>query len=340
MTTIRLFDSKRNYTPKHNYLYDVVLPKISKNAWATLDFFIRQTDGWGDEEASLSYADIKRGTGIKSDGTISKVIRELISYNYIIVKPGENTWEPNRYALNADLEIEDDYHASDYRCKRPTTKIEVAEYTPTTKNEVAPTSKIEELYKEGKKEEKHVVVAQNAQATEQQSLFEEPLPEQPKSKRGRKPNSEKTPEQLAAHQEYLARKREIEAIWVECIGVKPVHFGEIAKSSKALAEAGYTGEQVRDCFKHMLERKFWRDKFNAGEPIKLASVAAELPTWLQVRQKEMARKQAEQQRIEQELQQRRNASAAYTPEARAAAAKAAQEMRARMRQATTVTQPS
>lgn len=339
MSTIRPFDSKRNYTPLHNYLYDVVMPSISHSAMIALLFFIRQTDGWGDDEVGLSYADIKRGANIKSDGTVSRVIQELLgdaetgAKQYIIVKPGLNTWEPNRYALNADLEIEDDYHASDYRCNRlATTKIEVAEYTPTPKNEVAPTSKIEGLYKEGKKEEKHVV-AQIAQATEQQSLFEEPLPEQPKSKRGRKPNSEKTPEQLAAHQEYLARKREIEAIWVECIGVKPVHFGETAKSSKALAEAGYTGEQVRGCFKHMLERKFWRDKFNAGEPIKLASVANELPTWLQVSEKEQARKQAEQQRIEQELQQRRNASAAYTPEKRAAAAAAAQEMRARMRQA-------
>lgn len=340
MSTIRPFDSKRNYTPLHNYLYDVVMRSISHSAMITLLFFVRQTDGWGDDEVGLSYADIKLGANIKSDGTVSKVIQELLENQYIVVKPGEHTWEPNRYALNADLEIEDDYHASDYRCKRPTPKNEVAEYAPTPKIEVAPTSKIEELYKEGKKEEKHVVVAQNAQATEQQSLFEEPLPEQPKSKRGRKPNSEKTPEQLAAHQEYLARKKEIEAIWVECIGVKPVHFGEIAKSSKALVEAGYTAEQVRDCFTHMLERKFWRDKFNAGEQIKLASVAGELPTWLQVRQKEAARKQAEQQRIEQELQQRRNASAAYTPEKRAAAAAAAQEMRQKMRQTTAIAQPS
>lgn len=333
MTTIRPFDSKRNYTPLHNYLYDVVMRSISHSAMIALLFFIRQTDGWGDDEVGLSYADIKIGTNIKSDGTVSKVIQELLSFNYITVKPGLNTWEPNRYALNADLEIEDDYHASDYRCNRlATTKIEVAEYTPTPKNEVAPTSKIEGLYKEGKKEEKHVV-AQIAQATEQQSLFEEPLPEQPKSKRGRKPNSEKTPEQLAAHQEYLARKREIEAIWIECIGVKPVHFGETAKSSKALAEAGYTGEQVRGCFKHMLERKFWRDKFNAGEPIKLASVANELPTWLQVSEKEQARKQAEQQRIEQERARRAQQNAPMSPEARAAAARTAQEMRQRMQQA-------
>ena len=329
MTTIRPFDYQRNYTPMHNYMYDVAMPCMSNAAWKTLSYIVRQTDGWNSDDAGLSYNDIKRGTGIRSDGTVSKVIQELLALNYIVAKPGENTWEPNRYALNSDLEIEADYHATDYRVMRT-----------TPKNEVVPTPKNEVPIKERNKEEKHVVVAQNAQATEQQSLFDEPLPEQLKSKRGRKPNSEKTPEQLAAHQEYLARKREIEAIWVECIGVKPVHFGEIAKSSKALAEAGYTAEQVRDCFTHMLERKFWRDKFNAGEQIKLASVAGELPTWLQVRQKEAARKQAEQQRIEQELQQRRNASAAYTPEKRAAAAAAAQEMRQKMRQANAIAQPS
>ena len=339
MSTVRPFDFQRNYTSMHNYMYDVAMPNMSKNAWAALSFIVRQTKGWQCIEAGLSYTDIMRGAKIKSSATVSRVIKELVELQYIAVRVSDDPWEPNSYALNADLEIETEYNPSDYEV-RPAAKMKVVKPTSTSNFKADSTSNFEELYKEEEKEEERFVVAQNAQATEQQSLFEEPLPEQPKSKRGRKPNNEQSPEQLAAHQEYLARKREIEAIWVECIGVKPVHFGEIAKSSKALAEAGYTAEQVRDCFTHMLERKFWRDKFNAGEQIKLASVAGELPTWLQVRQKEAARKQAEQQRIEQELQQRRNASAAYTPEKRAAAAAAAQEMRQKMRQATAIAQPS
>lgn len=119
-------------------IFDQVMPKTPHTAWKILCFIMRHTKGRQQEDDDLSYSQIRTGTGIRSDATISKGLKQLKSMGIIhITGPAEQFLACN-YRLNLEFEIN----------VPPTSKNEV---TSTSKNEVGSTSKNEEIHT--KKEE-------------------------------------------------------------------------------------------------------------------------------------------------------------------------------------------
>lgn len=333
MATIRPFDFDGNYTSMHNYMYDVALRTLSSKAWAALSFIVRQTKGWRCEEKGLSYTDIMQGANIKSSATVSRVLQELLGCQYIEALRTNDVWGPTHYRLNTELEINTDYKPGDYEIKLSTSKIKADDNTPTSKIKAVPTSKIEEIYIEGRKGRKDSCVADFPQAPAQAILFETPAePTVSKAKPGPKPKSERTPE----YEAYLARKKSIEQAYIELIGYTPTSFGEVARASKQLATAYYDASHLRGCWQHMMQNKFWSEKHASGEHIKLTSIANELPAWWSVEQARIAARKANEERLMQEQQQRRQVNEKIlSPEERVAfVRKLRQEQRAFTQNAT------
>lgn len=124
--TVRPFDTRDSYTKMHNYAFDVIMPQLSGNTWKVLCFIIRKTKGWGKDAERLSYPTIKAGTGIASDTTLSKAIKELTELKYIETHADADRWQAHGYSLNTTLEIE----------ATPRNGVDA-----TTENGVAPTPK-------------------------------------------------------------------------------------------------------------------------------------------------------------------------------------------------------
>lgn len=82
------------------------MPNTSPNAWKCLCFIIRKTKGWQRLSDSLSFSQIKEGTGIKSDPTVTKALKEIEDSGYILVDRHGGQWDSNTYTLNVGLEIE------------------------------------------------------------------------------------------------------------------------------------------------------------------------------------------------------------------------------------------
>lgn len=74
---IKPFAEQGFFTQTHNLLYDVIMPIASGSEWKVLSFVLRRTKGKKRKNASLAYAEIKAGTGIKSDTTIANALEEL-----------------------------------------------------------------------------------------------------------------------------------------------------------------------------------------------------------------------------------------------------------------------
>ena len=108
MKTINPFDTRKEYTRIHNYTLDHIMPSLKPNEWKVLCFVIRKTEGWGKDAETLSYSEIKKGTGIKSDPTLSSAIKGLIVKNYVFKVAGDGQWDANTYQLNTALEVQID----------------------------------------------------------------------------------------------------------------------------------------------------------------------------------------------------------------------------------------
>jgi hypothetical protein len=161
------FDLRSKFTKFHNVLLDVVMPELPPNAWKILSLVVRRTAGWGKDDEWLSYSQIKQGTGIKSDATVSANLAVLTRRNcpehkranalVRVIKPevaegteAGNEYEAFRYHINPDHVIKAffDVSVGMYRRHSPTSEIEVQptseiEVQPTSEIEVQPTSKIE-----------------------------------------------------------------------------------------------------------------------------------------------------------------------------------------------------
>jgi phage replication O-like protein O len=111
-----------------NAVIDHLMPQLSPTEWKVLTLIVRKTVGWNKEEDSISYSQIKDGTGIKSDATISKAIKALVGLDVVRTRVNGDRWKANSYRLNRSFVLPS------------TTENEVE---PTSKNEVEPTSKNE-----------------------------------------------------------------------------------------------------------------------------------------------------------------------------------------------------
>lgn len=99
------FRERGHYVEVHNVVFDYIMPNVKPTSFKVVCFIIRQTKGWGDKDKGLSFRDIKNGTGIKSDTTVSDAIKELLSGGYIHKISGEICFESNKYGLNLNFKI-------------------------------------------------------------------------------------------------------------------------------------------------------------------------------------------------------------------------------------------
>lgn len=116
-TTIRPFDAG-NWFPINNAVFDHIMPELAPNAFKVLCWIIRQTRGWqadpnGDPKERkmadrISYSQFLPHTGIKSDATLTKAIRECVERGYVLRYPvGTERGKPAYiYALNVEYTLE------------------------------------------------------------------------------------------------------------------------------------------------------------------------------------------------------------------------------------------
>ena len=109
-------------------------------------------------------------------------------------------------------------------------------------------------------------VAQNDEGIHHGSVID-PLDIADRAKSAPHKLPKKTPEQQA----YLDRKKAIEQAYVAALGYTPPAFGKEAKSSKWLAEQGYTPEQVVKCYRHLQQ-----DDFYAKQHISLMTISKQI----------------------------------------------------------------
>lgn len=131
--SVKPFSEHGHYTSVHDAVFDVVMPRCPPNAFKVLLFVLRKTRGWKKEEDVLRYAEIKAGTGIKSDTTLAKELDWLLKKKLLnaVAKDGSPHEKGGRkapaYSLNRDFEL------------RITPETETSRVSTTPENEVTAT---------------------------------------------------------------------------------------------------------------------------------------------------------------------------------------------------------
>lgn len=103
---VKPFSGQGKYTIFDNIILDQIMPTLKPNSWKVLCLIIRKTRGWNKEWDTLSFNQIKTGTGIKNNSTLSGAIRQLEKERFIIVHRCGELQDANKYSLNTGLEIE------------------------------------------------------------------------------------------------------------------------------------------------------------------------------------------------------------------------------------------
>lgn len=88
-----------------NCLIDTIMPTLSSSAFKVLCYILRQTRGYRRDGDSIGYSEIKEGTGIKSNTTVSKDLRSLLDKDYIVAIKG-SCYETTHYRLNVSFSID------------------------------------------------------------------------------------------------------------------------------------------------------------------------------------------------------------------------------------------
>jgi hypothetical protein len=136
MNPIKPFQEQGHYTEVHNLAFDYIMPRVSSSAWKVLSLIIRRTKGWGKKFDEIPYAQIKEGTGIKSDPTVDKALKQLRQMGCILSKKGATQFESTKYMLNRNFTIEDMYSPGEPTPEGPPTIENVADES-TTENKAA-----------------------------------------------------------------------------------------------------------------------------------------------------------------------------------------------------------
>lgn len=98
--------SRQGYViPVDSSVLEYIMPTLSANAWKVLTLIILKTDGYRKTDDDISFSQIRDGTGIKSNHTVTKSLAELEGFHYIIVNRSDNQWAMNGYRINRDAEI-------------------------------------------------------------------------------------------------------------------------------------------------------------------------------------------------------------------------------------------
>lgn len=134
------FADQGNFTQFHNVALDVIMPAISGSAWKVLCLIVRRTKGHHVEETNISYADIKAGTGLKNDNTVSNALKELSEGAFIRIIESPDRWTPTGYRLNKQCQLESP-ETEDYSTTKNVVTTEIVVEAPTTEI-VVPTTEI------------------------------------------------------------------------------------------------------------------------------------------------------------------------------------------------------
>jgi len=102
--TVYPFDTREQFTKIHNYVIDHMMPTLKPNAFKLLILIIRKTKGWGKDADRISYSQLREGTGIASDATLSAAIKELEELNYIQRERVDGA--TTNYTLNTTLKVD------------------------------------------------------------------------------------------------------------------------------------------------------------------------------------------------------------------------------------------
>jgi len=148
---VRPFAQQGHWTQVHNVVFDSIMPRVSSGALKVLLLVIRRTTGYDQRNAALTYADIKKGTGIKSDATVDKSLDHLcgtaIFGAAVLLKktPGSVGAAPHKaskFAINRSFAVDSDTLKNEVYAS----KNEALKSSDTSKNEVFDTSKNEASY--------------------------------------------------------------------------------------------------------------------------------------------------------------------------------------------------
>ena len=153
MTKLKPFDAG-GWFPIHNYVFDVIMPRLSPNGWKVLCVAIRQTWGWAAETPlerrewdRISYSQFRKKAGIASDATVRRALKECLESGYILrhqVGRQQGTGKPlYAYALNRNYEVEiaDDATATTESVVAPSTDSVVAATTESVETKQRETNK-------------------------------------------------------------------------------------------------------------------------------------------------------------------------------------------------------
>jgi hypothetical protein len=118
------FKQDSHFTKTPNVCFDHLMPLLSGSAFKLLMHLIRKTEGWGKASDEMSYEQIRKETGIKSNSTVASSLRELLALPVtdkegtvikealvacpiIRIKKGYLAGTPtaSRYALNVNFQI-------------------------------------------------------------------------------------------------------------------------------------------------------------------------------------------------------------------------------------------
>lgn len=104
------FTQQKYFTVVHNIVIDQLMRELSSNSFKVLLVIIRKTVGYHKEKDAISYSQMREITGIKSNDTIIKAIRELEEKDIVIKTIRQNKRNPkmqppNIYQLNQELKI-------------------------------------------------------------------------------------------------------------------------------------------------------------------------------------------------------------------------------------------
>jgi hypothetical protein len=103
------FQEHRKFTTVHNYVFDLLMPILSPNAFKVFMYITRHTRGMVDSNgervkfARLGYSSIKKGTGISGNITLATALKELRHFDLILTYEGKE-YEQNSYAINEEHE--------------------------------------------------------------------------------------------------------------------------------------------------------------------------------------------------------------------------------------------
>lgn len=105
MPTIKPFARAGYYTVLDNLLLDWLMPRLAPASWKVFCFLYRQTRGYHRERIGCTYRDIRDGTGIGSDATVSRALKALDGMGLTERMSGEGSGA-NTYGLNLDWAVE------------------------------------------------------------------------------------------------------------------------------------------------------------------------------------------------------------------------------------------